>query len=92
MWNQTLPTGLNNQNIRNQLNFEIKICLVKNGYPPQYSPEVFKQVMEQVENFKENDELDNSKFEDTRRHTNYWIRFQSCDGEFAKDRRKRKSL
>jgi type I restriction enzyme R subunit len=63
---------LNNQNIRNQLNFEIKICLVKNGYPPQYSPEVFKQVMEQVENFKENDELDNSKFEDTRRHTNYW--------------------
>lgn len=32
---------------------EIKICLVKNGYPPQYSPEVFKKVMEQVENFEE---------------------------------------
>ena len=46
---------LNNENVRNQLKFDIKICLVKNGYPPQYSPEVFRQVMEQVENFKENE-------------------------------------
>ncbi len=46
---------LNNQNVRDQLKFDIKICLVKNGYPPQYSPEVFRQVMEQVENFKENE-------------------------------------
>lgn len=46
---------LNNQNVRNQLKFDIKVCLVKNGYPPQYSPEVFRQVMEQVENFNEND-------------------------------------
>lgn len=45
---------LNNQNVRNQLKLEIKICLVKNGYPPQYSPEVFGKVMEQVENFEEN--------------------------------------
>ena len=45
---------LNNQTVRNQLKLEIKICLVKNGYPPQYSPEVFKKVMEQVENFEEN--------------------------------------
>lgn len=45
---------LNNQNVRNQLKLEIKICLVKNGYPPQYSPEVFTKVMEQVENFEEN--------------------------------------
>lgn len=45
---------LNNQNVRDQLKFEIKICLVKNGYPPQYSPEVFNKVMEQVENFEEN--------------------------------------
>ena len=44
---------LNNQNVRNQLKLEIKICLVKNGYPPQYSPEVFCKVMEQVENFEE---------------------------------------
>ena len=45
---------LNNQNVRNQLKLEIKICLVKNGYPPQYSPEVFSKVMDQVENFEEN--------------------------------------
>lgn len=44
---------LNNQNVRNELKLEIKICLVKNGYPPQYSPEVFNKVMEQVENFEE---------------------------------------
>jgi type I restriction enzyme R subunit len=47
---------LNNQNVRNQLKLDIKICLVKNGYPPQYSPEVFSKVMEQVENFEENNE------------------------------------
>lgn len=46
---------LNNQNVREQLKYDIKVCLVKNGYPPQYSPEVFRQVIEQVENFKEND-------------------------------------
>ena len=40
--------------MRNQLKLDIKICLVKNGYPPQYSPEVFNKVMEQVENFEEN--------------------------------------
>ena len=45
---------LNNQNVRNDLKLEIKICLVKAGYPPQYSPEVFRQVMEQVENYEEN--------------------------------------
>lgn len=45
---------LNNKNIRDMLKLEIKICLVKNGYPPQYSPEVFSKVMEQVENFEEN--------------------------------------
>lgn len=45
---------LNNQNVRNKLKLDIKICLVKNGYPPQYSPEVFTKVMEQVENFEEN--------------------------------------
>lgn len=47
---------LNNQNVRNQLKLKIKICLVKNGYPPQYSPEVFTKVMEQVENFEEHSE------------------------------------
>ena len=62
---------LNNQNIRNQLKFDIKVCLITNKYPPQYSPEVFRQVMEQVENFKENDELDNSRFEDKPPHSIY---------------------
>ena len=45
---------LNNQIVRDQLKFDIKVCLIKNGYPPQYSPEVFQKVMEQVENFEEN--------------------------------------
>ena len=44
---------LNNQIVRDQLKFDIKVCLIKNGYPPQYSPEVFRKVMEQVENFEE---------------------------------------
>ena len=48
---------LNTQRVRDQLKQEIKISLVKNGYPPLYSPEVFNKVMEQVENFEEN--LDN---------------------------------
>ena len=47
---------LNNQIVRDQLKFDIKVCLIKNGYPPQYSPEVFRKVMEQVENFEENRE------------------------------------
>lgn len=46
---------LNNQRVRDQLKLDIKICLVKNGYPPQYTPEVFREVMDQVENFKENE-------------------------------------
>lgn len=45
---------LNNQNVRDQLKYDIKVCLIKNGYPPQYSPQVFSKVMEQVENFEEN--------------------------------------
>lgn len=45
---------LNNQIVCDQLKFDIKVCLIKNGYPPQYSPEVLRKVMEQVENFEEN--------------------------------------
>lgn len=44
---------LNNQNVRNQLKLQIKLCLVKSGYPPVYIPEVFRKVMAQVENFEE---------------------------------------
>ena len=50
----SLADWLNNQIVRDQLKFDIKVCLVKNGYPPQYSPEAFRKVMEQVENFVEN--------------------------------------
>ncbi len=46
---------LNNQRVRDQLKLDIKICLMKNGYPPQYIPEAFREVMDQVENFKENE-------------------------------------
>ncbi len=52
--NSSFADWLNNQIIRDQLKFDIKACLIKNGYPPQYSPEVFRKVMEQVENFEEN--------------------------------------
>ena len=51
---------LNNQNVRDQLKYDIKVCLVKNGYPPQYSPQVFSKVMEQVENFEENELWNNN--------------------------------
>ena len=54
---------LNNQNVRNQLKLDIKICLIKNGYPPQYSPKVFNKVMEQVENFEEYSETGNLRNE-----------------------------
>ena len=47
---------LNNSIVREDLKKKIKICLVKNGYPPQYTPEVFREVMDQVENFKENEQ------------------------------------
>ena len=43
---------LNNQNVKNRLKFDIKVCLIQNGYPPEYSPEVFSKVMEQAENFE----------------------------------------
>lgn len=44
---------LNNKNIRKNLKLEIKLCLIKNGYPPQYTPEAFSKVMDQAENFEE---------------------------------------
>ena len=46
--------GNNGEDIRTIVDGSLLICLVKNGYPPQYSPEVFNKVMEQVENFEEN--------------------------------------
>lgn len=40
-------------NIGSRLNQTFKV-VIKLLYPPQYSPEVFRKVMEQVENFEEN--------------------------------------
>ena len=48
---------LNNQRVRDTLKQEIKICLIKNGYPPVYSSAVFQEIMGQVENFKENEDV-----------------------------------
>ena len=45
---------LNNSNVRNELSLSIQIELAKNGYPPKYIADVYTQVMEQVENFEEN--------------------------------------
>ncbi len=45
---------LNNENVRARLNYKIKVCLINNCYPPEYSREAFRKVMEQVENFEEN--------------------------------------
>ncbi|MCH5310421.1 MAG: type I restriction endonuclease subunit R [Prevotella sp.] len=61
---------LNNSNVRNQLKQDIKICLIKNGYPPRYTSEVFKDVMEQVENFKENEQIDIKEAERMASHAN----------------------
>ena len=59
---------LNNQMIRDQLKFDIKVCLIKNGYPCQYSPEVFRRkVMEQVEEFWEGKITHESQICDVRR-------------------------
>lgn len=44
---------LNNNNVRADLNQKIFFCLYENGYPPIYNDEVFDQVMDQVENFKQ---------------------------------------
>ncbi len=54
---------LNNTIVREDLKKKIKICLVKNGYPPQYTPQVFREVMDQVENFKENETFGIRKLE-----------------------------
>ena len=45
---------LNNKNIRDELNREIKMCLIINKYPPKYSKDAFDKIIEQVENFEKN--------------------------------------
>lgn len=44
---------LSNGNVRAQLNQDLWFLLDENGYPPQWSDDVFEQVLDQVENYKE---------------------------------------
>lgn len=45
---------LTNGNVRADLNQELFFLLATNSYPPEWSDEVFDQILDQVENFKEN--------------------------------------
>ena len=44
---------LNNDNVKADLNGKLFFLLAKNSYPPTYSDEVFNEVLDQVENYKE---------------------------------------
>lgn len=44
----------NRNDIKAQLKMDLVVLLYKNGYPPQWSDEVFNMVLEQAENFKVN--------------------------------------
>ncbi len=43
---------LHNANIRSQLSFNLVALLYQEGYPPEWSNEIFEKVLDQVENFK----------------------------------------
>lgn len=52
---KTQYTDWSNRNdIKAQLKMDLVILLYENGYPPQWSEEVFNMVLEQAENFKVN--------------------------------------
>lgn len=42
----------NRNDIKSQLKIGLIILLYENGYPPQWSEEVFDMVLEQAENYK----------------------------------------
>ena len=42
----------NREDIKSQLKVDLMILLVDNGYPPEFSEDVFVEVFEQAENFK----------------------------------------
>lgn len=44
---------LSNTNVRAKLNQDLWFLLDENGYPPEWSDDVFDQVLDQVENYKE---------------------------------------
>ena len=43
---------LNNDNLKSQLASDLTFLIYKEGYPPQWDEEVFRRVLEQVENYK----------------------------------------
>lgn len=43
---------LNNNNLKKTLAKELMMLLYHNGYPPQWSEEIFHKVLDQVENFR----------------------------------------
>ena len=43
---------LNNDNLKSQLASDLTYLIYKEGYPPQWDEEVFRRVLEQVENYK----------------------------------------
>ena len=45
---------LNNTNLRNKLASQLTVLIYKEGYPPEWDEEVFKKVLNQVENYKNN--------------------------------------
>lgn len=45
---------LNNTNLRNKLASQLTVLIYKEGYPPEWDEEVFKKVLDQVENYKKN--------------------------------------
>jgi type I restriction enzyme R subunit len=44
---------LTNGNVRAELNQDLFFLLAENGYPPEWNDEVFDQVLDQVENYKQ---------------------------------------
>ena len=47
--------------IKNQLNMDLTVLLYNNGYPPEWDKEVFEKVMEQAENFKNAEDVDDGR-------------------------------
>ena len=45
---------LNNFRVRNKLASDLTFLLYENGYPPDWSDDIFAKVLEQVENYKGN--------------------------------------
>ena len=47
---------INNNNLKSKLSNDLMMLLYKSGYPPVWNQEVFQKIMEQVDNYKYNQE------------------------------------